>query len=288
MSGIEKGNFSEYDLTPEEWRERLEAKAGRILWEDPERLVKEMTDEELAKGPEERTGNSSAQEVERHCVLRYATEKDFDGIKAANMDRWRFRAKEYNCEKYKKEQFTEENEANLREQLSEDSVSERDFKSSCLVLTVNGEVAGYVEFGPGLKKLEKFEKFVDDTTAQIYTISVLEKFQKNGFGVILLEDAILEAEKELHAEKVILGTQEENEGGMALYTGKKQGFGFEQADRQFDEKRSGLDEQGNEVKNEGKWMKWNLKTKAWEDRKCYWLCLSLDIKKWKEKQAEKN
>ncbi len=265
MSKIERENFSEYDITSEEFQEKLENKRGRILWEEPARLVKEMTEEDLAKGPEDSVGRAPAEEIERQCVLRYATKEDFDGLKAVDMDRWRLRAKEYNSEDNKRKKVWEpRNEDELKRYLSEDS------KASHLVLAVDGQIAGYIAFGKNAGDDEKYKDYIDDTTVRVYTLSVLEKFQKNGFGAALLEHGILEAEKNFGAEKIFLNTQAKNEGSMKLYTAPKKGFEFKEVKREQDTKRD--------------WMKWNKKKKTWEERKNYRVSLMLDIEKWKAKK----
>ena len=253
MSQIERGNYSEHDLAPEEFREKLEGKAGRIL----DKIDREITITSIdADEPEK---------VEGHGFLRYAKGEDIEGVVNASLDRKKFREKNHGIEY--NEEFLKKDTGELRQLFTEGL--QEDAKSSCLVLDINGEIAGYVEFGKDL--FEKDPK-LKDITSRIFTISVLEKYFRNGFGEVLLEKAILEAEKYFDAERIVLGTQAENKGALLLYVKK---FGFRKL----------------KPNSENKKRKWKKKREdgEWEDIKNYDVSLVLDIKKWKQAwEAVKN
>jgi ribosomal protein S18 acetylase RimI-like enzyme len=217
-------------------------KAGEILYEEPNRKVKIK---------EADTKNKT--EILGHLVLRCATPGDFEGIAKVAIDRWNFREKKYK-EPQAEEQLKKKGLGQIKETLAEPG------KIDFLVLTVNGEVAGYIEFG---KNPDDRKYRSDDATAHIYTLSVLEKYMNNGFATALLKCGIEQAEKCFNAESIYLNTQEENGEAVPLY---KEKFGFEQI--------------GESRLNESK--KWhNEKTGKMEP--VHEISLVLDVKKWKEK-----
>ena len=240
----EFGEGTKQDANMEQ--ETASEKAGRVLGEEFNRQIKiKETDTDAKK------------EILGHLVLRYARKEDFDGIKEVEIDKWNFREREY--KEKKEEEWKQKDIEALRKSITEPG--QRDF----LVLTVNDEVAGHIEFGKDPK--------LDDVTVRIYTLSVMEKYKKNGFATALLEHAIEEAEIYLNAERIILNTQEENGEAVPFYKkpideGGK--FGFDQA--------------GGPQENQ--YRRWHNK-KTGKIGPTHSISFVLDIKKWKEKRLEK-
>lgn len=212
----------------------------KILYEESNRRVIIKEDDTETK-----------KEVLGNLVLRCATREDFDGIAQVATDRWNFREKKYGVEQDK--ELQKKGLEQIRETLANPG------KINFLALSFNGEIVGYIEFGENIDD----KQHGLNSTAHIYTLSVLEKYMNNGFATALLEYGIEQAEKCFNAEYILLKTQKENEESVPLY---KEKFGFEQ----IGEPR---------LSQSTKW--YNKKTGKMEPT--HDISLVLDIKKWKKK-----
>jgi ribosomal protein S18 acetylase RimI-like enzyme len=219
-------------------------KSGRVLYEETNRKVKIKEADTETKT-----------EVLGNLVLRCATKEDFDGIAKVAIDRWNFREKKYGVEQDK--ELQQKGLEQIRETLTNPG------KINFLTLVFNGEITGYIEFG---ENPDDNQHKLDDTTAHIYTLSVLEKYMNNGFATVLLGHGIEQAEKDFNAAYILLNTQKENKESVPLY---KEKFGFEQIGKP-------------RLSKSTKWH--NKKTGKMEPT--HDISLVLDIKKWKEKTAK--
>jgi len=218
----------------------------------PEEIEKEARDVESEESPE-KAGRvldefdwEDSEGKRKKAVLRYAKGEDLDGIKNVEMDKWRFRGETYGDEFNAQREWTQENTDKLREDLN-------DSRKSFLVLTVDNEVVGHIEFTKSFNPSDK--------TVYVDTITVMQKYNRQGFATGLLERATEEAKKSFNAEHISLGTQEENKSSNILYDK----FGFEEVSKELSGRKwKWVDEEGKERTD------------------CYDLKLMLDIKKWEE------
>jgi ribosomal protein S18 acetylase RimI-like enzyme len=142
-------------------------------------------------------------------AVRYAQAKDREGIKAVELDKWRYRTekgyRDYTGQEPSMSEFDE-------------NINNPD-KVVFIVLTIDGEVVGHVDFGE-----DHLSEIPDSKTVELYTVTTIEKYQRNGFMTRLLRQAEKEAQRVFGAEKIILSTQEENPEAIAFYSSPKVGY----------------------------------------------------------------
>lgn len=136
----------------------------------------------------------------KECVVRYATQEDFDGLVAVDDDRAKLRHEKWNTP----EKTLEEIQAHIRQGLNRSF--EKPDELSFVVAAIDGEVAGYIE-------VEKST----DSEYRIGTLSVLQKYMGKHIGSTLykaFEEEMLAAHPELN--KITLGTHDLNDQTIKL------------------------------------------------------------------------
>ncbi|MSU54733.1 MAG: GNAT family N-acetyltransferase [Candidatus Staskawiczbacteria bacterium] len=211
MSGVERGNFSENDMTPEEWEKALESRAGEII---------EPFEWEGKKG-----------------VVRYAKSGDAEGLLTIDRDRAEYRLKEY-----KKAILRTPGGGNesLKKSLEEPE------KQVLIVLQIEDEIVGYTTFGLPVDT----EDWGEDTI-QVFTTSVLQmkpeykrinkegEMRGYGFGEKLRKYAIRDAKNIFHAKYISSNVHNWNKPSLGLW--KKLGS------RPTGKERPEIDGDGNQV-----------------------------------------
>ena len=132
-------------------------------------------------------------------VVKYAQEKDREGVKAVEMDKRKYRT-ERGERTY---DLTKEPEMDEFDK----SMNESD-KFATFVLTVDGEVAAHVFCGKDSER---------DNIVELYTVTTMEKYKQNGFMRRLLKSVEQEAQNVFGANTIRLSTQEENDEAVAFY-----------------------------------------------------------------------
>ncbi len=141
-------------------------------------------------------------------VIRYATRDDHEGIKVVEKDKWDYRTKrgerDYRGAEPTMEKF--------------DELINKPDKFIALVLTIDKQIIAHVDFG------EDHLSEIPETTTELYTVTTMEKYKRNGFMKKLLKLAEEEAQKVFGAEKIILSTQEENSEAIKFYSSFDVGY----------------------------------------------------------------
>lgn len=148
-------------------------------------------------------------------VVRYAqrNKRDFDGVVAVDRDRSDYRLKEH-----KIAPKTEEQIENVRKKL-ERSLDEPD-KLAFIVLTIDGEVVGYSEFGPSEKEPNKT---IINTTSVLQMEPKYKRINEKGedrgfgFGRKLRTQVIKEAQDIFHARQIESNVHNWNKPSIALW-----------------------------------------------------------------------
>ena len=151
-------------------------------------------------------------------VVRYATQADREGIKAVEKDKWEYRTK-------RGERNYRGPDGEIEEPTMEDFdrlINQPD-KFGSILLTIDGEVVAHVDFGENHLS-EEPDGNPDSKTTELYTVTTLERYKRNGFMKRLLELAEKEVQKVFDSEKIILSTQEENPDAIAFYSDPEVGY----------------------------------------------------------------
>ncbi len=142
-------------------------------------------------------------------VIRYATRDDREGIKVVEKDKWDYRTKrgerDYRGAEPTMEKF--------------DELINKPDKFIALVLTIDKQIIAHVDFGE-----DHLSEIPEATTTELYTVTTMEKYKRNGFMKKLLKLAEEEAQKVFGAEKIILSTQEENSEAIKFYSSFDVGY----------------------------------------------------------------
>ena len=153
-------------------------------------------------------------------VVKYAQEKDREGVKAVEMDK----------QKYRMERGERKYDPNKDPDMGEfDRIFSESDKLASLVLNIDGEVVAHIDFGNDSKHANIVE---------FGTVTTMEKYQENGFMSKLLFFAEREAQNVFGAEMIRISTQEKNKKAIEYYCNEKRGY----------------TDSGERIERDGEWM----------------------------------
>ena len=149
-------------------------------------------------GPFQWTETIDGKEIVKEGIIRYAKKEDYQDLVEVDNNRSEFRRKEYGVEPKLPGEIEKVMELNLERSLSQPD------ELAFIVLEVEGEIAGYVEFGKMRWGVE-----LPANVREASTVSVLEKYHGKGIGTALTLSAEDEVRK-IGVEKIELYTNDQN------------------------------------------------------------------------------
>lgn len=144
----------------------------------------------------------------KEVFIRNAGLDDYQGLAKVIQDTWNYRTREWNSPK------RDVNQEASRMNFLEESISDPE-RLTVLLVTVNNEVAGYVDFRKN--DLSKYPD-ADPNVVRIDTLFVLEKYHGTGIGYSLLKYTEDIAQDVFHAQEIHLRTHSCNKDAIRLYS----------------------------------------------------------------------